>query len=91
MDELTKYFLNLLEVAETELKLARLNLGKVFKGISWFGMGVFLLGIGAIVLGWTLFQALTMLLGPVLAGLLTAVFILLMGGVFLWQGKNNMK
>lgn len=91
MEELTKYILNLLEIMEIELKLLRLNLTKIFKGLSWFSMGVFLLGIGVIFLGWTIFQGLTLLIGTVGAGLLTSLFILVLGGVFLWQGKKSLR
>jgi len=43
MEEMTRYILNTLEIMETELKLIRLGMAKMVKGISWFSMGVFLL------------------------------------------------
>ncbi|HCP15664.1 MAG TPA: hypothetical protein DIT32_07945 [Peptococcaceae bacterium] len=91
MEEITKYILNMLEIMETELKLIRLGMAKTAKGISWFGMGVFLLGMGLILLAWTAFTGLSMLIGKVGAGFATSLLILLLGGVFLWQGSKTLK
>ncbi len=91
MEALTQYFLNLLEIMETELKLFKLSAAKVFKGIGWFGAGIMLLLIGFLVLAWTVFTAVSVLLGKVAAGLIAACLILLAGGVFLWQGSKSMK
>jgi hypothetical protein len=91
MEEITKYFLNVLEILEAELKLFKLNTAKVFKAVSFFGMGVFLLGMGVLFLAWTLFKWLVLIFGPVPAGLITSLFILLLGGMFIWQGKKSLK
>ena len=91
MDQLTAYLLNLLEVVEKELQLFRLIAGKTFMGISLFAAGALLLGVGLLLLGWTLFTALCILAGPVWAGLASAAFILAGGGVLLWSGAKALK
>lgn len=91
MEEITRYILNMLEIMEAELKLIRIGMAKTAKGISWFGMGVFLLGMGLILLAWTIFTGLTLLIGKVGAGLVTSVLILLLGGAFLWKGSKTLK
>ena len=91
MEALTQYFLNFLEIMETELKLFKLSAAKVFKGIGWFGAGIALLFVGLLLLAWTIFTGLTILLGKVAAGLISACLILLAGGVFLWLGTKSMK
>jgi len=91
MEELTKLFLNFLEIMEAELKLFRLNTAKTLKGIGWVGMGIFLLGIGFLFFAWTIFQGLTILIGKVGAGLLTSLFILMVGGIFIWRGGKTLK
>jgi hypothetical protein len=91
MEQITAYILNLLEIIEKELKLLKHMTAKTLFSIGWFGMGVFLLGVGLIFLAWTCFTAVAMLVGPAWAGLAASVLLLLGGGVFLWIGKKNLK
>ena len=91
MEQLTAFFLSLLELMEKELALFKLMTARTFKGLGWFAMGVFLLGTGFLLLAWTCFTAVSSLLGPAGAGLLTSVLILAGGGTFLWIGKKNLK
>jgi len=91
MEQITAFFLSLLDILEKELALFKLTSARAFKGLGWFAMGVFLLGIGLLFLAWTCFTAVSALLGPVGAGLLTSVLILAGGGTFLWIGKKNLK
>lgn len=91
MEALTQYILNLLEVLETELNVFKLTAAKAFRGLGWYGAGIGLLFIGILLLGWTLFTGLAVLLGKVAAGLITALSILLAGGVFLWLGSKALK
>ena len=91
MEQITAYFLSLLEIAENELKLLKHMAAKTLLSISCFGMGVFLLGAGLIFLAWTCFTAVSLLIGPTWAGLAASGLLLLGGGVFLWTGKKNLK
>jgi len=91
MEQITAYFLSLLEIIEKELKLFRLLAAKTFVGLCLFAMGVFLIGAGFILLAWSCFTAISMLIGPALAGLSTSALILLGGGAMLWIARNNLK
>ena len=91
MEQITAYLLNILELLEKELQLFKRLSIKTFQGLGLFGMGVFLTGIGLLVLAWTCFQAIIALLGPVAAGLGASILILGGGGAFLWSGKRNLK
>jgi len=91
MDDLTAYFLSLLEVIEKEAKLFRLMAAKTIMGISMFVAGTTLVVIGILVFAYTCFTILTILIGKVGAGLLTSGLILLGGGVFLWKGTKSFK
>lgn len=91
MEQITAYILSLLEIAEKELKLLKHISVKTVFGIGWLSMGVLLLGISLIVLAWTCFTALSLLIGPAWAGLAAASLLLLGGGLFLWIGKKNLK
>ena len=91
MEPITAYFLSLLEIIEKELKLFRAITVKTMTGLGWFIMGTFLAGMGFFLLVRACFTALSMLLGPALAGLLAAALSLSGGGIFLWIGKRSLK
>ena len=91
MEEITAYFLSLLEIIEKEGKLLKLIAVRTGKGLSWFAVGVLLLGIGILLLAWSLFTAVSLMIGSVAARLAASVLILAGGGIFLWLGKTNFK
>ena len=91
MEQITAYFLCALEIMEKELALCRLNVAKTWKGLVWFLAGVCLLGAGILFLARVLYAEISLLIGPLVAGLITAVLILTGGGIFLWLGKKNLK
>ena len=90
MEPITAYFLNLLEVVEKELALFKAAAAKTVFGLGAFIAGLFLLGVGFLLFVWTCFTALSLLFGPVWAGLAASVLILLVGGIFLWISKKNL-
>ena len=91
MEPITAYFLSLLEIIEKELKLFRAVTIKSLTGFGWVFLGTFLVGMGFVLLVRACFTAISMLLGPALAGLVAAVLSLSGGGVFLWIGKRSLK
>ena len=91
MERITAYFLSLLEVIEKELLLLKRLAAKTVLGLCLIAMGVFLLGVGLMALIWTCFMAMSGLIGPVGAGLLSSVMVLLAGGVFLWASQRSLK
>jgi len=91
MERITAYFLSFLEVMEKELALLkRLAAGTVL-GLCLISVGVSLLGIGFVVLVWTCYMAMSALIGPIGAGLISSMMILFGGGVFLWASKRSLK
>ena len=91
MEQLTAYFLTLLEVLEKEAALFKKSTGKAFGGLCFLAMGVFLLGVGFLVFAWTCFTALAFVIGAVWAGLVVSALILVGGGFFLWISKTNLR
>jgi len=89
MEQLTAYFLSLLDVIEKELGLFGKSVSRAVLGLCLIATGAFLIGAGLLMLAWTCFTAVRGLIGPVWAGLLTAMLIFAGGGVCLWTGKKN--
>lgn len=91
MEQITAYLLNALEIIEKELALLKRLAAKTFIGLGWFATGVFVLAIGFLLLVWTCFTAVSILFGPVAAGLLASALLLLGGGIFLWLSRKSLK
>ena len=91
MEQLTEYFLTALEILEKEIKLFKLTAARTLLSLCCFVMAIFLIGVGIMLLAWTSFTAVSLLVGPVVAGLSAAVLVLAGGGVMLWIGKKSLK
>jgi len=91
MEQITAYFLSLLEIIEKECKLFQLMAAKTFLSLCLYAMGVFLLGVGVLGLAWAFYSEIAALRGPVLAALSASALILLGGGAFLWIAKKKLK
>ena len=91
MEEFTTYFLKLLEIIEKELNLLKIMASRTVLALCAFGAGVLLIGATILILAWVCFTALSILLGPVLAGLSAAGVSLLGGGILLWTGSRLIK
>ncbi|MCL2165891.1 MAG: hypothetical protein FWH49_01165 [Clostridiales bacterium] len=90
-EKITAYFLTILEIAEKELALLKLHTAKTVKGLGWFLMALILLVAGLLLLAWTCFTAVSLLIGPVAAGLTASVVAIAGGVVFLWISRKNLK
>ena len=91
MEQLTAYFLSLLEVLETEATLFKRSAARAFGAMCFLAMGVTLLGVGFLLLAWTCFTVVSHAVGAIWAGLSASALILCGGGVFLWISKKNLK
>ena len=91
MEQITEYFLSLLETVEKEGRLLKLAVSKTFLAIGFFAAGVMLLAVGLLVLAWTCFTALSGLIGPIGAGFAATAMLLAGGGILLWSGKKSLK
>jgi len=89
MEQITAYFLSLIEVIEKELSLFGKNASRAALALCMIATGAFLVGMGLLMLAWTCFTALKALLGPAWAGLVATVLIFAGGGVCFWIGKKN--
>ena len=86
MEELTAYFLKLLEVLEKEFAFLKQSLGKAAGGLGMVTVGFLLVAIGLLLLAWTCFTALSQWIGRVPAGLITSLLILGGGALLLQRG-----
>ena len=91
MEDITAYFLNLLSVIEKELALLRAMTGKTFTHLCAIGAGIFLIAAAIGVLAWTCYTGLAILIGPVLAGLVSSLLTFLGGGLLVWSGNKGLK
>ena len=91
MEQITAYFLSILEIMEKELALFKLTAARAIKGLGWFSMGILLLIIGVLFLAWTCFTLVSQLIGPVAAGFSASALILAGGVVSLWMSRKNLK
>ena len=91
MEQITAYFLTILEIIEKEIRLFKLTAAKTLISLSCFAVAIFLVGAGILLLAWTCFTAISTLIGPVTAGLVSALLILAGGGIMLWIGKRNLR
>ncbi|MCL2120682.1 MAG: hypothetical protein FWH28_00345 [Clostridiales bacterium] len=91
VEKITAYFLTVLEIVEKELALFKLNAAKTIMGLGWFLMALLLLAAGLLLLAWTCFTAVSLLIGPVVAGLTASILVIAGGVVFLWISRKNLK